>query len=226
MTDAKPHYIGHRQRLKDKLAASSRSLADYEIMELALAMVLPRRDTKPLAKELIARFGSFKDAIMARPDQLDGIKGIGDAVKSQWLLLQEIHARMGEASARGNQSMTDPSQIAEAAMARIGSKGVEEFWVAFLDTRNRAIAWEQVSTGSVAATPVFPREIVARALRLDASNVILVHNHPGGDLNPSVDDELLTGQVIKAAANLDVAVLDHIIVNDHDYFSFQEHGKI
>jgi len=222
----KPHYLGHRQRLKDKLALNSQTLADYEILELALAQVLPRRDTKPLAKELIERFGSLKDAIMARPDQLDGIKGVADGVKAQWLLIQEMFARMGEATTRSGTPLSDPTEVAQAAMARIGNKGVEEFWTAFLDSKNRVIAWEQVSKGTVNATPVFPREILATALRLEAASLILAHNHPGGDPTPSTEDVILTGKIQTTARELDIQVLDHIIVTDHDYYSFNEQGRL
>lgn len=221
-----PHYLGHRKRLKEKLSRDSRSLADYEILELALASVLPRRDTKPLAKELLARFGSLKDAIMARPDQLTGIKGMGDGVKAHWLLMQEVYARVGEDSARKGTPLSDPTQVAQAAMARIGNKGTEEFWTAFLDSKNRLIAWEQVSKGTVNATPVFPREILATALRLEAVGMILAHNHPGGDPTPSREDVMLTERIRESAEGLDIRVLDHIIVTDHDYYSFNEQGRL
>lgn len=222
----KPHYLGHRKRLKEKLADNSRGLADYEILELALAQVLPRRDTKPLAKELIERFGSLKDVIMARPEQLDGVKGIADGVKYQWLLMQELFARVGEAAARSGEALSSPKAVAKAAMARIGSKGTEEFWAAFLDTKNRVIAWEQVSRGTVDATPVFPREIMATALRLEAASIILAHNHPGGDPTPSTEDVRLTDRIRETAAGLDIRVLDHLIVTDHDYYSFNDQGRL
>lgn len=226
MPAAKPHYHGHRQRLKDRLLDNSRSLADYEILELTLAMVLPRQDTKPLAKELIDRFGSLKDAIMARPDQLDGIKGIGPGVKAQWALLQELHARLGEASARRGDSFTDTEDVAKAAIARLGSKGTEEFWVVYLDNKNRFISWEQLAKGTVDAAAVFPREIVALALRLEAASIILIHNHPGGSTKPSGEDTLLTGIIVEAARKLDIKVLDHIIVTDCEYYSFYERGRL
>jgi len=222
----KPHYLGHRQRLKEKLAHNPRALADYEVLELLLALVLPRRDTKPLAKELIERFGSLKDAIMARPDQLEGIKGIGDGVRSQWMLTQELHARVGEAVTRSGTILSDPADVAKAAMARIGNKGVEEFWAAYLDSKNRVIAWERVSKGTVNATPVFPREIMATALRLEAASIILAHNHPGGDPSPSSEDILLTERIRETAHGLDIRILDHLIVTDHDYYSFNEQGRL
>ena len=223
--DDKPHYLGHRQRLREKLVRDGRSLADYEILELVLASVLPRRDTKPLAKALIERFGSLKDAVMARPDRLD-VKGVGDAVRAHWALIQELHARLGEDAARRGAPLSDPVQVARAAMARIGSKGTEEFWAAYLDTKNRLIAWEQVSKGTVNATPVFPREIMATALRLEATGVILAHNHPGGDPTPSMEDVLLTERIRESAEGLDIRILDHLVVTDSDYYSFNEQGRL
>jgi DNA repair protein RadC len=224
-TDA-PHYLGHRQRLRKKLLRDGRALADYEVLELALATILPRRDTKPLAKKMIEQFGSLKDALMARPDQLETISGIGPAAMAHWALTQELFARMGEARTRSGAPLSDPADVARAAMARIGSKGVEEFWGAFLDSRNRVIAWEQVSKGTVNATPVFPREIMATALRLEATALILVHNHPGGDPTPSAEDVALTLQIKETARGLDIRVLDHLVVTDHDYYSFSDHGRI
>ncbi|EGB14895.1 DNA repair protein RadC [Pseudodesulfovibrio mercurii] len=221
-----PHYTGHRQRLKARLKDNPRSLADYEILELLLALTLPRRDTKPPAKALIERFGSLKEAVLARPDQLDGITGLGPAVQSQWALLQELHARLGEAEARRGQTVSGPDSLARAAMARLGHKDTEEFWAVFLDTKNRVMAWEQMSKGTTNATAIFPREIAAAALKLEATNVILVHNHPGGGSDPSGADILLTDKVVEACASLDIAVRDHIIVTDHDYYSFNEFGRL
>jgi DNA repair protein RadC len=226
MTSPVPHYAGHRQRLKKKLADNSRSLADYEILELVLASVLPRRDTKPLAKELINRFGSLKNAVMARPDQLAEVKGVGPGVQAQWALLQELFARLGEDRARRGEPLSDPADVARAAMARLGNKGTEEFWVLYLDTRNRVIEWRQAARGTVNATPVFPREIMATALRLEAANIILAHNHPGGDANPSKEDILLTGMIQEVATGLDIKVLDHVIVTDHDFYSFNDQGRL
>ena len=224
--ESTPHYVGHRQRLKARLLSEPRALADYEILELLLALTLPRRDTKPLAKELIDRFGSLKEAVLARPDQLDGVKGLGESAKAQWALIQELHARLGEAQARRGQSVTDPAAFARAAQARLGHRDTEEFWAVFMDTKNRIISWEQMSKGTTNATAIFPREIAAAALRLAATNVILVHNHPGGGSDPSSQDILLTDKVVEACASLDIAVRDHIIVTDHDYYSFNEFGRL
>lgn len=227
MTEStKPHYHGHRQRLREKLVENSRGLADYELLELLLAQVFARKDTKPLAKALMQRFGSLKEAIMARPEQLLAVDGIGPGVAAHWVLIQELFARVGETPARSRTPLSDPAEVAKAAMARIGSKGTEEFWAAFLDTKNRVIAWEQVSKGTVNATPVFPREIMAKALALEAAAIILAHNHPGGDPTPSREDVMLTGQIQETARGLDIRVLDHLIVTDHDYYSFNDAGRL
>ncbi len=222
----KPHYLGHRQRLREKLVTNSRGLADYELLELLLAQVFTRKDTKPLAKAVLDRFGSLKDAIMARPEQLVEIDGIGPGVGAQWTLIQELFARIGEAVTSSKQALSDPAEVAKAAMARIGSKGTEEFWAAFLDSKNRVISWEQISKGTVNATPVFPREIMATALRLEAASLILAHNHPGGDPSPSREDIMLTDKIRESAGGLDIRVLDHLVVTDTEYYSFNEHGYL
>ncbi|QGY40044.1 DNA repair protein RadC [Pseudodesulfovibrio cashew] len=222
----KPHYHGHRKRLREKLVENSRGLADYELLELVLAQIFTRKDTKPLAKAVLARFGSLKDALTASPDQLQEVEGVGPGVAAHWVLLQELFARLGEAGARTREPLSDPAEVARAAMARIGSKGTEEFWAAFLDTKNRVIAWERVSRGTVNATPVFPREIMARALKLEASGIILAHNHPGGDPTPSMEDVRLTERIRETAEGLDIRVLDHLVVTDHDYYSFNETGRL
>ncbi len=227
MTKAeKPHYLGHRKRLREKLVKDSRNLADYELLELVLAQVFTRKDTKPLAKAVLARFGSLKDAIMARPEQLMELDGIGPGVSAQWALMQELFARMGETVTNSRQALSDPAEVAKAAMARIGSKGTEEFWAAFLDSKNRVISWERISKGTVDATPVFPREIMATALRLEAASLILAHNHPGGDPTPSREDHMLTDKIKESAGGLDIRVLDHLVVTDTEYYSFNEHGYL
>lgn len=221
-----PHYLGHRQRLKERLNRNSRELADYEVLELVLASVLPRRDTKPLAKELLARFGTLRKALGATPDQLEEIKGVGPAVVTHWCLLQEVHARMSEGRMAEAEVLSTVEAVARAAMARIGSRRTEEFWVALLDGSNRVIAWEQISAGTVDRVDAYPREMLALALRKQARCLILVHNHPGGDPSPSEEDRLLTMGVIKVAEALQILVRDHVIVSDSSYFSFHENGLL
>ena len=221
-----PHYLGHRQRLREKLAAEPKALADYELLELLLGQVLPRRDTKPLAKELLARFGSLRAVITARPEALREVPGFGESLSAHWALLSETFARLGEAPVREKQVFSGPEVVAEAARARIGHLGVEEFWVALVDTKNRLMAWERVGKGTVDEIPVYPREVLALALKHQASGVILAHNHPGGDPSPSVQDRDLTRRIAQSAKELGLRVLDHLIVTESRHFSFQDAGLL
>jgi DNA repair protein radc len=221
-----PHYLGHRQRLREKLTAEPKSLADYELLELLLGQVLPRRDTKPLAKELVARFGTLRGVLTARPEALLQVEGFGESLAGHWALLAELFARLGEAPVREKQVFTGPEVVAEAARARIGHLAVEEFWVALVDNKNRLMAWERVGKGTVDETPVYPREVLALALKHQASGVILAHNHPGGDPQPSIQDRDLTRRIAASARELGLRVLDHLIVAEKGHFSFQDAGLL
>jgi len=221
-----PHYLGHRQRLREKLVSEPKALADYELIELLLGQVLPRRDTKPLAKDLVARFGSLRGVLTARPEALMEVSGFGESLAGHWALLAEAFARMGEAPVREKQIFSGPEVVAAAARARIGHLAVEEFWVALVDNKNRLMAWERVGKGTVDETPVYPREVLALALRHQASGLILAHNHPGGDPSPSIQDRDLTRRIAHSAKELGLRVLDHLIVAESGHFSFQDAGLL
>lgn len=221
-----PHYLGHRQRLREKLLTTPAALADYELLELLLGQVLPRRDTKPLAKDLLARFGTLRGAMLARPEELVDVQGFGEGLSGHWALVRELFARLGEEPVRQRQVFSGPEVVAEAARARLGHLRVEEFWVALVDNKNRLMAWERVSTGTVDETPVYPREVLALALKHQASGLILAHNHPGGDPSPSVQDRDLTRRIATSARELGLRVLDHLIVTEGAHFSFQEAGLL
>lgn len=199
-----------------------RSLADYEIIELALACVLPRRDTKPLAKELISRLGSFKEVFQASGQRLQEVPGLGPGVEMFWTLLAEVRARMSEAPVAEKAVFSSPTEVAQLAMARFGHLRTEEFWVALVDNKNRLLAWEKVSEGTVDQTMVYVREVLLLALRRQATGMILVHNHPGGDPRPSSQDVELTRRLVRAGIDLGVRVLDHLVVTDREYSSFQQ----
>ena len=222
--ESPPHYLGHRQRQRGKLLAEPKALADYELLELLLGQVLPRRDTKPLAKELVARFGSLREVIQAAPEELLAVKGFGESLAGHWALLREVFARLGESQVREKQVFSGPEVVAEAARARIGHLKVEEFWVALVDNKNRLMAWERVGRGTVDQTTVYPREVLALALKHQASGVILAHNHPGGDPQPSQADLELTRRINRAAQELGLRVLDHLVVAEGGHFSFQDAG--
>lgn len=225
MSDS-PHYLGHRQRLKERLMRNPRELADYEVLELVLASVLPRRDTKPLAKELLSRFGTLRSVLGASSEQLEEMKGVGPAVLSHWRLLREVHARLAEGRMAETEVLSSVQAVADAAMARLGTKRREEFWAVLLDASNRVIAWECVNSGTVDRVDAYPREILALALKKQARGLILVHNHPGGNPAPSEDDRTLTLGMVKVASALQILVRDHVIVCDGKYFSFHENGLL
>lgn len=218
----KPHYVGHRARLRSRLARDAKALADYELLELVLAQVLPRTDTKPLAKALLARFGTLAGVFAATDEQLLALDGFGPALCSHWTLLRELLARLAEGGLAPRQTLSGPEAVLAAARARFGRSGSEEVWVALLDSKNRVLAWEQVSRGTVDQSALYPREILALALQHKAAGLILVHNHPGGDPKPSEADILITSQLARAATDLGLRLLDHLIIAEDRHVSFQE----
>ena len=217
-----PLHLGHRGRLKERLRRDSRALADYEVLELLLGFANPRRDNKPLAKELLHRLGSLRGVHQARPGELLDVDGFGQGLEVFWILLREFWARVGEQPVLERVLVDDPKVVADLARERLGVLAHEEFWALFLDAANRALGWERVSRGTVDQTPVYPREVLAMALKREAAAVILVHNHPGGDPRPSPMDRDITRQVQLAAHGLGVKVADHVIVTHKDYFSFKK----
>jgi DNA repair protein RadC len=225
MTD-KPHYHGHRQRLRERLGRDPRSLADYEVLELLLAQVIKRQDTKPMAKELLTRFQTLRGVFQARDEELREVKGFGPALETFWKLWRETWARLHEQPVRERQVLDSPWVVVELARARIGHEASEEFWVAFTDKGNRLLAFERVSRGTVDQTSVYPREVIAMALEKKAASMILVHNHPGGSLQPSEGDKQITLRLLRSASDLGLKILDHIIVTDKGHYSFQEHDML
>jgi DNA repair protein RadC len=217
-----PHYIGHRSRLKERLKRDSRALADYEILELLLGYANPRRDVKPLAKALLARFGTLRGVYQAREDELAAVEGFGEGLLAFLALWREFLARLGEQDAAERVLVDDPKVVADLARERLANLTTEEFWVLLLDGANRVLGWERLSQGTVDQTPVYPREILALALKKQAAGVVMVHNHPGGNPKPSGVDQEITRQVALAAKGLGVKVLDHVIVAGKDYFSFKK----
>lgn len=220
------HHLGHRQRLRERLNASPRSLADYELLELLLTYVLPRRDTKPLAKDILARFGTLDRALMADPAALRDIPGLGDAVVTFWTALRECLVRKSAAPLARRETFSSPEQVRELVRARLGGLTKEEFWVILTDTQNRLLRFEQVFRGTVDQTPAYPREILELALRHHASGVILVHNHPGGNPNPSRQDRELTATLSRLSSELGLRLLDHLIVAGDDFVSFRASGLL
>lgn len=213
------HYHGHRQRLRARLKDAPEKLADYEILELLLGHVLLRCDTKPIAKELMERFGNMRAFLDARPDEYLDIPGVGPSVVSFTELLREFFARYAESRVRSKEILCSPEAVSSMAKQRLGRLAHEEVWVAYVDTRNRMIAWEKAAKGTINSSSIHPRDIMERALALKASGFIVVHNHPGGNSSPSSADIDFTRQLERAAQTLFIRFLDHIIVSDTECYS-------
>ncbi|HUZ66945.1 MAG TPA: DNA repair protein RadC, partial [Beijerinckiaceae bacterium] len=184
-----PHYLGHRDRLRARfLESGGAGVPDYELLELVLLRSIPRRDVKPIAKALIARFGSFAEVIGARPERLKEIEGIADSVATDIKIIEEAARRFAKGAVRQRQLLSSWADVISYCRTAMAFAEREEFRILFLDKRNGLIADEVQGEGTVDHTPVYPREIVKRALELGASALILVHNHPSGDPTPSRAD--------------------------------------
>lgn len=218
-----PH-AGHRQRLRTRAEISFAALPDYELLELILARSLPRGDVKPLAKALLARFGGLAAVFAATPEELQTIKGVGRSVSLDLKLVQEATLRMGRAEVRKRTVISSWSALLAYVKVALAHETREQFRVLFLDKKNQLIQDEVQNRGTVDHAPVYPREVVRRALELSASAVILVHNHPSGDPTPSAADVEMTRQVIEAGRPLRVAVHDHLVVGREGVASFKSLG--
>jgi DNA repair protein RadC len=208
----KPHYTGHRDRLRERaLAGGLAALPDYEILELHLFRSIPRGDVKPLAKQLLARFGSLAGVLGATPEELKTVQGVGEALALDLKLVQEAALRTARAEVARRAVISSWSALIAYVKTALAHEAREQFRVLFLDKKNQLIADEVMNRGTVDHAPVYPREVVRRALELSASAVILVHNHPSGDPTPSAADIDMTRQVVDAGRSLRIAVHDHLI---------------
>jgi DNA repair protein RadC len=218
----KPHYHGHRERLRARfLEGGPDALADYEMLELILFRAFRQGDTKPLAKALIARFGSLAEVLGAPLHLLREVKGIGDAAALELKIIAAAARRMARSDIKGRQVLTSWNQVIDYCRTSMAFETIEQFRILFLDKKNALIADEVQQTGTVDHTPVYPREVVRRALELSATAIILVHNHPSGDPTPSRADIDMTRTVIDTARPLGIAVHDHIIVGKNGHASLK-----
>ncbi|WOH82352.1 DNA repair protein RadC [Bradyrhizobium sp. BEA-2-5] len=217
-----PHYHGHRERLRERFyAAGPDALTDYELLEMALFAAIPRRDTKPLAKALLKKFGSFAEVVHAPVARLREVEGVKDASINQLKLLAAAAGRIAKGEIRRNNALSSWNEVIEYCRSSMAFADKEQFRLLFLDKRNQLIADEVQQTGTVDHTPVYPREVIKRALELSATAVILVHNHPSGDPSPSQADIQMTKAIIDIAKPLGIAVHDHIIVGKNGHTSFK-----
>jgi DNA repair protein RadC len=216
------HYLDHRMRLRERfLEAGAAALADYEMLELVLFRAIPRRDVKPLAKALLATFGSFAEVICASRERLKEIKGLGDAAITELKIVQAAASRLARGQVQARHVLSSWSSVLDYCRTVMAYGEREELRVLFLDKRNHLIADELHQVGTVDHTPVYPREVVKRALELCATAVILVHNHPSGDPTPSRADIQMTQSIVEIAKPLGISVHDHIIVGKEGHASLK-----
>ena len=227
VADDAANHAGHRTRLRERFAkGGADAMPDYEMLELVLFAAVPRRDTKPLAKSLIARFGSFAEVIAAKRERLLEIPGVGDAVVNQLKIIEAAAQRLARGKVMGRPALSSWTALLDYCMAAMARSQTEEFRVLFLDRKNVLVADEVQSRGTVDHAPVYPREIVRRALEHGASAIILVHNHPSGDPTPSRADIDMTRDIAAAAKALKIAVHDHLVIGRGGHASFKSLGLL
>lgn len=223
----RPHYHGHRQRLRERFTATGGDgMPDYELLELLLAQAIPRRDVKPLAKDLLERFGSFAGVITADPDRLAAVKGMGDSSAAALKVVQAAAVRLLQQQVVGRDVIDSWDRLVDYCTAAMAHEPVEQLRLLFLDRKNVLIADEVQQQGTVDHTPLYTREVVKRALELSASALIVVHNHPSGDATPSQGDIRMTKELREALEKIGIALHDHLVIGRHGHESFRAKGLL
>jgi DNA repair protein RadC len=216
-------HLGHRERLRERFVEGGpAALPDYELLEMVLFRAIKRGDTKPIAKALMARFGSFAEVISAEPERLMEITGVGKAVATELKLIQAAALRLARGQVLNKPSLHNFKLLLDYCRSAMAFNEIESFRLLFMDKRNQLIADEVQQTGSVDHTPVYAREVIKRALELSATAIILVHNHPSGDPTPSMADIEMTNKVVAAGKALGITVQDHLIIGRKGHCSFRE----
>ncbi|MEI6202255.1 MAG: DNA repair protein RadC [Enhydrobacter sp.] len=224
--EPKPHYHSHRARLRERvLKAGIESLPDYELLELMLFYAIERIDTKPLAKRLLERFGTLGDIFAAEPEQLKEFE-IDQRTLVLFRAMRESGRRLAERKVKDMPVLTNWQQLIDYCHAALAHEKTEQFRILFLDRKNVLIGDEVQQRGTIDHTPVYPREMVKRALALNAAAVILVHNHPSGDPKPSREDIEMTKEIQKAASALGIAIHDHLVIGRKGHASFRSLGLL
>lgn len=223
----KPHYVGHRERLRERFRKTgSEGFHDYELLELLLTYGIPRKDVKPIAKELIKRFGSVAGVLDASEKDLLGVPGMGPISSALLKIIKELcWVYLGE-KMKHRDVLSSPQAVFDFVRMRLSGASNEVFMVIYLNTKNEVIDYEIVQEGTIDRAVVFPRKILEHALSNHASGLILVHNHPSGHKEPSREDKLLTQSIIEASRSLDLRILDHIVVGKDGCFSFMENNLL
>ena len=225
--NSQPDHSGHRARLRARLLdTGGDALADYELVEYLLALAIPRRDTKPLAKALLKEFGSLAKLLSAEPDTLRRVDGLGDSAIAALKIVQATNLRMLKGEIAGQPLLSSWDALLDYLRADMGPLDIERVRVLYLSSRNMLLRDEVASEGSVDQSAIYTREVIKRALELGATAVILVHNHPSGNPEPSRQDIAITRDIAQAASKLGIAVHDHIIIGGSDYRSMRSMGLI
>ncbi len=218
----KPHFHGHRDRLRQRFVASgAEAIADYELLELILFRLLPRRDTKPVAKALIERFGTFSEVLGAPPHLLEEIEGLGPTAVTDLKVILAAAQRFARDEIRDRPVLDSWSELIDYCHSQMAFEEKEQFRILFLDKKNQLIADEVQQVGTVDHTPVYPREVIRRSLELSATALILVHNHPSGDPSPSSADVAMTRAIKEVAAPLGITLHDHVIIGRSGHVSLR-----
>jgi DNA repair protein RadC len=225
--ESKPYYLGHRERLRKKfISGGFDNLADYEILELALTYVLPRKDVKVLAKEMISKFGSLKQVFDADEEDLKQVKNISEYSAQFLLFLRKFVSLYLFLDVKEKDKISSPENIRNYLISILGDGKVEKFYAVMLNSGGGVIDCIEIESGTVNKAPIIPRKIAEIALKRGAVSVIIAHNHPGGTLKPSQNDINATSAVKKALELIEIFLLDHIIISNNNYFSFKEHNLI
>lgn len=224
---SQPHYFGHRSRMKDKFLVSGfDGFADYEILEFALFFAIKRTDTKPLAKELIQKFGSVKQVLDADIEDLLNVPQLEKHAAVFLVFLREMAKYYSYLDIKSSKSLSSPDAVVDYLITILSGEKIEKFYAVLLDSGNKVIECKEMESGTVNKSVIMPRKVAEAALSNKASAVIIAHNHPGGTLKPSQSDISATAAVKSALKTLDIAVLDHIIVSGNKYFSFKQYNLL
>ncbi len=219
-----PHYHGHRDRLRKKLLLSSDSLADYELLELLLTYSIPRKDVKPLAKQLIEHFKNIHGVMNASSEALLEVSGISENTAILIKLIRELDTRSLVMQLQQKNAIRSPKDVLDFARKKLGHLVDEAFMVIYINARNKIENYEIVNEGTTDKVVIYPRNIIRNALKHNATGIILIHNHPSGESEPSGSDIRITGDIITAATAMDIRVLDHLIISTEGSFSFAENN--
>lgn len=223
----KPHFHGHRDRLRQRfLHDYGADMADYELLELYLFMAIPRRDVKPIAKELLARFGNFAHVVTASIEELVTIDGISETSAIALKSIAAAAQRLAKLQAMERPVLSHWQSVVDYCTIAMAHQKIEQFRILFLNNKNKLIADEVQQTGTVNHTPVYPREVVKRALDLNATAIIIAHNHPSGDPTPSRDDIAMTKSLAEALRTVNVTLHDHLVIGRDGITSFRSQGLL